>query len=487
MLELEDAKKKIAENKYAEALVLLKIAEEKYPNNMDISFHFGKSYFYIGEYGFAETYFDQTLKSQDTNVVNYSKYYLAKIYMNNNEDIKALDLLLSVKKSGINIENELTKLFYSLVMLMQQNNYDGIYNKTIEMYEKYNGYIPENDIFLDNKILNEYELASKKVILSSKPRSLLVKLSNFCNLRCIMCPQEKNDIKHINKKIISLIIENLQYTEKIIWQGGEPLIIPYFKDLLVNTSRYQHIHQIVITNFQEVNDEILDLLVKNNVHLIISIDGAIKETYERIRKGGSFDKLIKNIEKINNLTGKIFLQINFVVMRENYSEMIDMVEFAHKYKFKMITFIKQDIILSEIEQRSLKKEEINYIKKNMPTIYEKAKEYGIIIENQLNLISEDNNLNQNITKRNAIIDDNKKLYCHLPWYDLTISYENVISANCLCILNNEINFEEISSMDNLWNSEALVNSRESIVNFNKKNCNDICKFLNIEYRKPLNF
>ncbi|MFA6914639.1 MAG: radical SAM protein [Endomicrobiia bacterium] len=370
---------------------------------------------------------------------------------------------------------------------MQNSNYDGSYNKTTEIYEKYNEYIPKNDIFLSNKLLKEYELAVKKTILKNKPRSLIVKLSNFCNLRCIMCPQEKFNIQHIDKKIISLIIENLKFTEKIIWQGGEPLIIPYFKDLLINTSVYQHIHQIVITNFQEVNDEILDLLIKNKVNLIISIDGATKQTYEKIRQGASFNKLIQNIEKINNCIGEIFLQINFVVMRENYSEMIDMVDFAHKYKFKMITFIKQDIILSEIEQRSLKKEEINYIKENMPTIYEKAKEYGIIIENQLNLISEDNNLNQNITKRNAIIDDNKSLYCHLPWYDLTISYESIISANNLCVLNNEFNFENVSSIDNFWNSEALVNSRESIVNFNKKNCNDICKFLNIEYRKPLNF
>ncbi|MFA6914640.1 MAG: hypothetical protein WCQ83_05525 [Endomicrobiia bacterium] len=78
MFELEDAKKKITENKYTEALVLLKIAEEKYPNNMDISFHFGKSYFYI------------------------NKYDLAKIYMHNNENIKALDILLSISTSEIN-------------------------------------------------------------------------------------------------------------------------------------------------------------------------------------------------------------------------------------------------------------------------------------------------------------------------------------------------------------------------------------------------
>lgn len=487
MFELEDAKKKITENKYTEALVLLKIAEEKYPNNMDISFHFGKSYFYINKYDLAEIYFNKTLKSEDINIVNYSKYYLAKIYMHNNENIKALDILLSISSSEINIENEIRKLFYFLATLIQNSNYDGSYNKTTEIYEKYNEYIPKNDIFLSNKLLNEYELASKETILKSKPRSLLVMLSNLCNLRCIMCPQEKINIKHIDKKIVSLIIKNLKFTEKIIWQGGEPLIIPYFKDLLLNTSSYQHIHQIVITNFQEVSNEILDLLVKNKVHLIISIDGATKQTYEKIRQGASFNKLIQNIERINNCAEEMFLQINFVVMRENYSEMIDMVEFAHKYKFKMITFIKQDIIPSEIEQRSLKKEEIDDIEKNMSTIYNKANEYGITIENQLNLISKNNNPNKNIIKRNAIIDENKKLYCHLPWYDLTISYESVIRANCLCILNNEFNFENVSSMDNLWNSEALVTSRENIVNFNTKNCNYICKFLNTEYRKPLNF
>ncbi|MFA7675727.1 MAG: hypothetical protein WCY38_06650, partial [Endomicrobiia bacterium] len=133
MFELEDAKKKITENKYTEALVLLKIAEEKYPNNMDISFHFGKSYFYINKYDLAEIYFNKTLKSEDINIVNYSKYYLAKIYMHNNENIKALDILLSISTSEINIENEIRKLFYFLATLMQNSNYDGSYNKTTEI------------------------------------------------------------------------------------------------------------------------------------------------------------------------------------------------------------------------------------------------------------------------------------------------------------------------------------------------------------------
>ena len=53
--------------------------------------------------------------------------------------------------------------------------------------------------------------------------------------------------------------------------------------------------QIVITNFLLLDEKIMKFIIKNKINLVISVDGATKDTYEQIRKGASFDKIISNL------------------------------------------------------------------------------------------------------------------------------------------------------------------------------------------------
>ena len=53
-------------------------------------------------------------------------------------------------------------------------------------------------------------------------------------------------------------------------------------------------------NFNTVTPEVLEGLVKYNVHdLNIGLDGASQETYSAYRRGGDFDQVIANIKQIN--------------------------------------------------------------------------------------------------------------------------------------------------------------------------------------------
>ena len=335
MYDMEEIKKEIEMQNYEKAISLLKKIEINSYNSDEIYFHLIKSYFYLNNFIPAKSYLKKTIKSKDKNIKNYSIYYLAKIYIEQKKYIKALNLLIKTK--NLEIQNELKKIFNFIISEVKSYNQKGEYNKTIYLYNKYYKLFRfmKDNLFLKNIFLNEYELASKKIFLKSKPRFLLVILSNLCNLKCIMCNQEKKIIKHLNKNVLyKYILKNLVYFEKIIWQGGETLILPYIKDILMETTKYPKLNQTIITNFQSVSDEILDLIIKNNINLIISIDGATKKTYEKIRKGASFETLIKNINRYNflkkdNPNLNSFLQINFVVLKENYKEMLDIVEFAH--------------------------------------------------------------------------------------------------------------------------------------------------------------
>lgn len=486
---MEQVKYLLSNNKFNEALSLLLEYVKKNPHDIDVVFHLGKVYFYLKEYSKSLIYFQQILsaKNVDNNLLLWSKYFIANILKF--KDIqKALDMLISIREiNSQDIDKEINFLIYDLVKDIQQYNFKGQYNKTIDLYNKYFSYVSKDDKFLFNKFLNEYEIASKQTVLKSKPRNMLIILSNICNINCIMCGQRHEEKTKIDTKFISFIKDNLEYLEKIIWQGGEPFLFPQFKDLLLFFSRNKRLKQIVITNFLLLNEEIIEFVIKNKIFLIASIDGANKKTYEKIRQGASFDKIIDNLNIYNRLLKRFninekLMQINFVVMKENYKEMVDIVEFAHKYGISNVAFIKC-VHYDDNNELKLNKEDILLIKDVLlPCAYDKAQFYNINIDNQINSLFEPNLLN----KENRLIKNKTDLFCHLPWKELIISYENIIKSDVLCLTNGKYIKTEVDDIMGLWNSKILLDVRRNIINNNLKYCNSSCKFISEDYLKLVN-
>ena len=76
--------------------------------------------------------------------------------------------------------------------------------------------------------------------------------------------------------------------------------------------------------------------------LNISIDGATKTTYEKLRRGGSFDKIIENLESAKTLKQQHGFKFNlhFVVQQDNWREIPLMLELAHRYDADRMFFNK---------------------------------------------------------------------------------------------------------------------------------------------------
>ena len=60
------------------------------------------------------------------------------------------------------------------------------------------------------------EIANKKTILNSKPRNLMVVLSNKCNIACIMCLTSRSKWE-LPKERLDEIILMFPYLERIMW------------------------------------------------------------------------------------------------------------------------------------------------------------------------------------------------------------------------------------------------------------------------------
>ncbi|WP_196603709.1 hypothetical protein [Pectinatus haikarae] len=75
------------------------------------------------------------------------------------------------------------------------------------------------------------------------------------------------------------------------------------------------------------------------IYFSISVDAARSETYEKIRLGGKWDVLIKNLSFLMmlRLKGEVkYIQLSFVIQKANYNELIDFLNLAVRLKVDAI-------------------------------------------------------------------------------------------------------------------------------------------------------
>jgi MoaA/NifB/PqqE/SkfB family radical SAM enzyme len=327
-----------------------------------------------------------------------------------------------------------------------------------------------------NKLLNEKEIREKKVILDSLMKGLVITLSSRCNLKCIMC-EVRNTQWDIPRHIIEEVIGLFPYLETVIWQGGEPFFLEYFEELFDEASKFSNLKQMIVTNGLLITDNWIERLVKNNVELTFSIDGVTREVYEQIRIGADFSCVISNLKAIRDARRKynpekMSLRLHVVVMRSNYYQLLDFIEFAREYGFNAVHLISMWGNNNSAENifHNREKKALAYIDTVRERIEEKAKRYSIQLLNSLPC----NEKHAGSAQEKGIdyIADNG-LFCLLPWQQLNIDPGGGVRPGCLCLKNigNILN----NGLKDLWNNEQIQVYRKKIIDYEYKSwCNAAC-------------
>jgi uncharacterized protein len=177
-------------------------------------------------------------------------------------------------------------------------------------------------------------------------QSLFLIVTRKCNLKCTYCFYNNNNSlslsekKSMNKNVAKKAIDTFSKLTKsdkatITFYGGEPLLnlpiisssIKYARKLQGKGKLGEQLQFIVNTNGTLVNKEFIDLAIKEKIEVQISIDG-FKETHDccRITKSGqgSFDKVIRNIEKMSGVGISVVPMIT--VTENNMNELPKFVE-----------------------------------------------------------------------------------------------------------------------------------------------------------------
>lgn len=153
-------------------------------------------------------------------------------------------------------------------------------------------------IFLDYK--------RKKISLSSLPLRLWVEIVSTCNLKCVMCPNKdlpENDRGFMDFELFKKIIDeaNEFVSEVNLYHRGESLLHPEIEEMIEYAQKkglYTKIH----TNGTLLDDRLINKLLNSGLHKItFSYDAYDKETYEKIRVGASYERVMGNIKRLLEL------------------------------------------------------------------------------------------------------------------------------------------------------------------------------------------
>jgi MoaA/NifB/PqqE/SkfB family radical SAM enzyme len=144
-----------------------------------------------------------------------------------------------------------------------------------------------------------------------------------------------------------------------LWNQGEPFVNP---DLLAMIRYAKAMKTVVLTStnghFLDSREEAERLVASGLDDLIISLDGASSETYQKYRTGGNFNKVIRGIRHLVAAKRRLgskqpYIELQFLLMKHNQHEIGNFRALARELRVNKISLKTVQVESLEQSQRFL--------------------------------------------------------------------------------------------------------------------------------------
>jgi hypothetical protein len=290
-----------------------------------------------------------------------------------------------------------------------------------------------------------------------------LEVTTACPLKCKHCenryfpPEYRN--QNLSLQNFKNIIDSIPKLKWINMTGeGSPFMNPSFLDML----RYAKSKDIYIDfshDFFTYNDEIGNALIDLGIERIyFSIDGCTKDTYESVRIGSDFDKVITNIKR-------------FIALKKEKGSPLP--EICYRYAFftdnwkevKMLPYLVKKLnddsdepsinIVGLLEFEQTKGLEVEMPKQDVIAINKDAKQNG-----------------QSLYWSHVTHDESKKPPCHycVFWTEPYIMITGHVVPDCAVLMSNRRAYLESNSFGNvkemplleMWDTPKYKKFRETL-------------------------
>jgi len=193
-------------------------------------------------------------------------------------------------------------------------------------------------------LLDKRSVIWPKTVPVTQIKNVRLAIDNSCNLKCPSCRRELIFVKkgrEFERRIkladqINEWLNQVNHSLNVhIGSDGDPFASYVYRHFMANAPIKDNIKYSLLTNglmFKEFSQRIPHI-THNLKELGISIDGASKETYEKLRLGSSWEKINANLKFIAELKkkNKFIFRLHFVVQKDNYHEMEKIIELGKHY------------------------------------------------------------------------------------------------------------------------------------------------------------
>lgn len=302
-------------------------------------------------------------------------------------------------------------------------NNDDSYMKSEEIDKLYRqGFLSTNrvkEIIHDDDELLSYSLENDVELL-------ILQVTQQCNFRCGYCVYSGNynNRNHTSKRMnlstaykgIDFLINHSKNRRQVVinFYGGEPLLEFDLIKRCINYAKEKgegkKIKFNMTTNGYLLNDEIIEFLIKNDVSIMISLDGP-KEVHDEHRKlalngEGTFDKVMSKIQGIRKKYPNFIKNLSFSTVMDPNNDFCKIDNF-----FKSNSSVKDISITPTLINENQSKIPLSFSEDFFLDMeYERFRDLFYVLKNKSN----ENNNNSRLT-RNDIYDNmillSEQLYC----------------------------------------------------------------------------
>lgn len=303
---------------------------------------------------------------------------------------------------------------------------------------------------------------------------------NKCNLQCRMCAFSDERVKKIKKVEMEFWIfekiakEIFPYASYVALSClTEPLLLKDLPERLKLVKEMQVPVSELITNGTLLNKKIIISFMENKLtRLGVSLDGTKRETYEAIRKGASFKKVIENLKLLNKLKEEFKselprLRMLMVLSEKNIDEFYDFLNLALEFNASCID-VRTITPFKGAKDKGFYNEEF----------FQKVKKYKLFLKEwcRKNGIENLGYLRESLEKVELFDENGNKIYCRRPFNTVAIHPNGDINP-CMTWMRKPLGNIKNQSFNEIWESEYAKRLREE---FEEKKPGIDCQFCEIK-------
>jgi MoaA/NifB/PqqE/SkfB family radical SAM enzyme len=299
------------------------------------------------------------------------------------------------------------------------------------------------------------QLSQRFPALKFSPRSIQIECTTRCNLKCTFCEisywtEQPEDLQFEN---IQQMLLHLPHIQRIDLTGiGEALMNPAFFEI-IKLLKSRGIYVTLNDNFTLMTEKTARQVIELGVdQIFLSLDGATPETYEPLRRGANFERVVANTQRLITLKHKLGkklpeVKINTVVCTENYHELPALVELAHRIGVGMVQFVNV-ITFDNTTTLSVTPEAVQA---KFTEAITRAAELGVLVKIEL-------------------FEKQPVQQCDFPWSRNFVTQDGYVHPCCYTTQSGDRAAQNQRSLGNLidqsfdavWNSEAYTTLRQKM-------------------------